>query len=59
MVDWACQLTAEDLEKYHYKLSDPAKEVKLMDFATSKKAMRPIQNWCEKKLFGQAYEEIN
>ena len=30
MVDWACQLTDEDLEGYRYRLSDPTKEVPLM-----------------------------
>jgi hypothetical protein len=32
MVNWACQLTDEDLTRYSYRLSDPKKEVPLMDF---------------------------
>lgn len=58
MVNWACQLTDTDLEQYSYRLSDPAKEVPLMDFSTSDKATRPIMNWSEKKLLGKAREDI-
>ena len=59
MVNWAGQLTDADLAKTRYRLSDPAKEVKVMDFNTATFATRPIENWCEKKLYGTSYEEVN
>ena len=48
MVNWACQLTDDDLTHYKYRLSDPKKEVPLMSFATSALATKPIMNYCEK-----------
>ena len=42
MIDWVCQLTDEDLEGYRYRLSDPSKEVPLMDFSTADKATKAI-----------------
>ena len=59
MVDWACQLTDEDLEGYRYRLSDPTKEVPLMTFASSIKATKAIMNYYEKKMFNKAYENID
>ena len=41
-------MTDADLEKYHYRLSDPAKEVPLMDFASAGKATKAIMNYYEK-----------
>lgn len=48
MIDWVGQLTDADLEHYQYRLSDPAKEVPLMDFASSVKATKSIANFYEK-----------
>ena len=48
MVNWACQLTDEDLTRYNYRLSDPKKEVPLMDFSTSALATEPIMHYFEK-----------
>ena len=51
MVNWACQLTDEDLTRYKYRLSDPEKEVPLMDFNTSALATAPIMHWFERELY--------
>jgi len=51
MVNWACQLTDEDLTQYKYRLSDPEKEVSLMDFNTSALATTPIMHWFERELY--------
>ena len=59
MVDWACQLTDADLENYRYRLSDPAKEVPLMTFASSTKATKAIMNFYEKKMYNTHYENID
>lgn len=59
MINWVSQLTDEDLEHYQYRLSDPAKEVPLMSFATSVKATRSIANYYEKEIYGESYEELN
>ena len=59
MVNWVCQMTDAELETFQYRLSDPKKEVPLMTFESSSKATRPIQNYYEKKLYGEAYEHID
>ena len=59
MVDWACQLTDGDLENYRYRLSDPAKEVPLMTWASSTKATKAIMNFYEKKMYNTHYENID
>ena len=58
MVNWACQLTDDDLTNYRYRLTDPKKDVPLMTFANSNLATRPILNYLEKQLFGETYEEV-
>lgn len=59
MVNWACRLTDTDLERFHYRLSDPAKEVPLMTFESANKATDAIMNFYEKQIYGEARKEIN
>ena len=59
MVNWACQLTDADLERYHYRLSDPDKEVPLMTFASADKGTDAIMNFYEKQIYGEALKDIN
>ena len=59
MVNWACHLTEADLESYQYRLSDPAKEVPLMDFSTSVKATTAISDFFSKKLYNKPYTNID
>ena len=59
MVNWACHLTEADLETYSYRLSDPAKEVPLMDFNSSVKATTAISDFCSKRLYNKPYTDIN
>ena len=59
MVEWACQLTDSDLEKFHYRLSDPAKDVPLINYETSAKATKAISDYFSKALYNKPYCEIN
>lgn len=59
MVNWACHLTEADLEVIRYQLSDPEKEVPLMDFNTCVKATNPISDYCTKKFYNKPYCDIN
>ena len=59
MVNWACRLTDADLEQFHYRLSDPAKEVPLMTWEDTIKATDAIMNYYEKQIYGQALKDIN
>lgn len=45
MVNWACQLTDIDLENFRYRLSDPAKEVRLLTDDSLNKATKAIMNY--------------
>ena len=54
MVDWACQLTEKDLERYQYKLSDTDKELVLLEYEGAMKTISPAFNYYEKKLYGEA-----
>ena len=58
MLQWVSQLTDKDLEQYQWLSSNKQTDVPLMDFASSVKATRPIKNFLEKKLFGQAREHV-
>ena len=51
-------MTDTDLENYHYRLSDPEKEVPLMTFASSTKATKAIMNYYEKKMYNAPLEDI-
>ena len=51
-------MTDTDLENYHYRLSDPEKEVPLMTFASSTKANKAIMNYYEKKMYNAPLEDI-
>ena len=59
MINWSAQLSDADLEQFCYQLSDPAKEVPLMDFDNSTKATKAINHFFEKKLYGDVTEEVN
>ena len=59
MVNWVCHLTDDDLENFKYRLSDPAKEVPLMDFDTSVKATTAISDFYSKKLYNKPFAKIN
>ena len=59
MVNWATHLTEADMEGFRYRLSDPAKEVPLMDFASSVKATKPIEDFFCKKHYNRSYSDIN
>ena len=59
MIDWVSQLTDADLEQFQYLLSDPAKEVPLMDYDNSVKATAAINNYYEKKFYGEAHEHVD
>jgi len=54
VIDWVSTMTPEVLEEFQYKLSDPTKEVPLLSWATSAKAMLSMQDWTEEKLFGKS-----
>jgi len=58
MVNWACHLNDDDLTRYRYRLSDPAKDVPLLDFGSSAKVTGPITNYIEKKFYGKAHTEV-
>ena len=59
MINWVCQLTDADLERYRYRLSDPAKDVPLLDYATSTKATNAISDYYSKKFYNKPYCDIN
>ena len=59
MVNWACQLSDPDLENFRYRLSDPAKEVPLMTFASSVKATNAIMDFYSKKYYNKPYTNID
>ena len=59
MVNWVSQLTDADLEHYRYRLSDPAKDVPLMNYETSKKVTNPISDYYSKKFYNKPYCDIN
>ena len=59
MINWACQMTDADLKSYRYRLSDPAKEVPLVNYTTSDRMLEPIIAFFEKKLYGKAYKEVH
>ena len=57
VVNWACRLSDEELTGYRYRLSDPAKEVKMGGFFATVACNRAILNYYEKQLYGEAYTE--
>lgn len=44
---------------YSYQLSDPAKEVPLMNFETSTKATKAIMNFYEKQMYKESHEIVD
>ena len=58
MVNWACQLTDDDLTNYRYRLSDPKKDVKIGSWSDANKYGGPIVNYFENKFYGETYEEV-
>ena len=52
-IQWVTQLDDEDMKMFKYQLSDPKKDVPLISFADSDKAMRAIQHHHSMKLYNK------
>lgn len=59
MVNWTAGMTNDELSQYSYLLSDPAKEVPLLDFDTNEKAVICAHNYFEKKFFGRTLQHCD
>ena len=51
-------MTDADLENYHYRLSDPEKEVPLIENTSMTKATKAIMNYYENKMYNAPLEDI-
>jgi hypothetical protein len=58
-LNWVATLTDEDLTRFQYQLSDPAKSVPLLDYDTNDRAVQAAHNFFEKKYFGRTFEQVD
>ena len=59
MIDWVSQLSDEDLARYNWKSSDSAKDIKFVTLNDSSLCTRAINNYTQKKMYGEAWTECD
>ena len=58
-IKWVCQLTDKDLSDFNFKLTDPAKDVSLINYNNAHQYLKAITHDANQKLYGDDYYQCD
>ena len=59
MINWVSQMTEADMATFRYRLSDPAKELRVIDWGNTGELVRAIENHTQKKMYGKVWSHCD